>query len=80
MEIVINNCINNCKFNENDLQIITQAHDVQDYNLMRVIVEGNLEEVRVKIDEELLCDREVGKYLKSYKALLRLENAIHEYL
>lgn len=80
MQIVINNFINNCKFKENDLQVINQAHEVQDYNLMRVIVEGNIDEIKSKIDEELLCDRDVSEYLKTYKYLLKLENVIHEYL
>lgn len=80
MQIVINNFINNCKFNENDLQVINQAHEVQDYNLMRVIIEDNIDEIKNKIEEELLCDRDVSKYLKIYKYLLKLENVIHEYL
>lgn len=70
--------IKQADFKGNDLIVFENAVEAEDYNLMRVIVDGVIDDLKVEIDENLVNDRldDVQLILPRYKSLLHLESLI----
>lgn len=70
--------IKQADFKGNDLIVFENAVEAEDYNLMRIIVDGVIDDLKVEIDENLVNDRldDVQLILPRYKSLLQLESLI----
>jgi hypothetical protein len=77
---MIKNLINECNFSEQDLNVLKVALETDDYNLMRVIVEGTISDLENEIKDKLLKDKLniVNQVLPEYKSLLKLDSIIME--
>ncbi|MFW6225403.1 MAG: hypothetical protein ACOC3V_00425 [bacterium] len=66
----------------NDLETFNHAVEVEDYNLMRVIIDGVIDDIKQDIDDNLLANdlEVVASILPRYRTLLQLEELILEQL
>lgn len=80
MPPIVENLLRKCCLDDSEFIIIEEAIINQDYNLARVLCDGNLDDVKTAFEKSLLNNNTDFELIEKYRALLKLDNYIMKHI